>query len=489
MELLSLRVKFRILITGLTCCLLATFLVTVWHLYHIDRLFSEVVNEDIAALQAAEELQTALVMQKGFVTYYFLQGTPHWLEKLEQYNDSFQNWLQKARQTSQNYASREILESIESKYLAYAMARAQVIQLYKDGKREEGANLHWSVRNQFFNIVDLCAKYKRIYKTSINDHFNEVARQKHRLNVVTGSLFLVGIVLACILAFIIFNRVLAPVHDLVVSLQKTLTDSFPGSKNEIIQLSRRVKRLIRNANLTKSQLKASREHLQQTEKLATIGKLGAGVAHSVRNPLTSVKMRLFSLQRSLDLNDVQSEDFEVISEEIRHIDTILSNFLEFSRRPKLKPQPTEIRGIITLALQLMKHRLESYGITITTDIAQNLPRLMLDQDQIKEVLVNLLENACDAMHAGGAIAITAKQGVVEPLGHVIVLTLSDNGPGIHPEICEKVFQPFFSSKEEGTGLGLSIAKRIIEDHGGWISVASPPNQGTTFTITLPCSRQ
>ncbi|WP_462324543.1 ATP-binding protein [Desulfoplanes sp.] len=489
MEILSLRVKFRILITGLACCLMGTFLVTVWHLYHIDRLFSEVINEDIAALQSAEELQTALVMQKGFVTYYFLQGTPHWLAKLDQYHGSFQQWLQKARQTSQNFSSREILDTIESKYLTYAMARAQVIQLYRDGRREEGAKLHWSVRNQFFNIVDLCAKYKKIHKTSIDEHFSEVARQKHRLNVVTGSLFLIGITLASVLAFIIFNRVLAPVHELVVSLQKTLTDSFPGSKNEIIQLSRRVKRLIRNANLTRSQLEESREHLQQTEKLATIGKLGAGVAHSVRNPLTSVKMRLFSLQRSLDLNDVQSEDFDVISEEIRHIDTILSNFLEFSRRPKLKPQPTELRGIIILAIQLMKHRLESYGIAITTDIGPNLPRLMLDQDQIKEVLVNLLENACDVMHEGGEIFIGAKQGIVDPLGHVVVLTIDDNGPGISPETKEKVFQPFFSSKEEGTGLGLSIAKRIIEDHDGWISVASTTGEGTTFTITLPCSRK
>jgi signal transduction histidine kinase len=488
MEHLSLRGKFRILIIGLSCCLLGTFLVTVWHLYHIDRLFSEVINEDIAALQAAEELQTALVMQKGFVTYYFLQGSPHWLDKLDNHNESFQRWLQKARQTGQNVSSREILDTIESQYLNYAMARARVIQLYKDGKREQGAELHWSVRSQFFSIVDLCSKYKQIYKASITNHFEKVARQKNRLNQITGSLFLVGITLAGILAFIIFNKVLAPIHELVVSLQKTLSDSVHGSKNEIMQLSAKVKRLITNADQTRSQLEASREHLQQTEKLATIGKLGAGVAHSVRNPLTSVKMRLFSLQRSLDLDDVQSEDFDVISEEIRHIDTILSNFLEFSRRPKLKPQPTEIRSIITQALQLMKHRLESYGITITTDIGQNLSRLMLDQDQMKEVLINLLENACDAMNSGGTISISAKQGVVDPLGHVIVLTIADNGPGMSAELRDKIFQPFFSSKEEGTGLGLSIAKRIIEDHGGWISVTSKPDKGTSFTITLPCGK-
>jgi len=488
MELLSLRVKFRILIIGLVMCILTTFLVTVWHLYHIDRLFSEVVNEDIAALQAAEELQTALVMQKGFVTYYFLQGTPHWLTKLEEYNQSFQDWLQKARQTSHDSTTMEILDTIESKYLAYAMARAQVIQLYKDGKRDQGAQLHWTVRHQFFNIVDLCTKYKNIYKNSINNHFLNVGKQKHRLNIITGTLFLIGFAFACILAFIIFNRVLAPIHELVLALQKTLSDSFPGSKNEIILLSRRVKRLIRNVNQTRTKLEESREHLQQNEKLATIGKLGAGVAHSVRNPLTSVKMRLFSLQRSLKLNNVQEEDFEVISEEIRHIDTILSNFLEFSRRPKLKPQQSDLSEIITMALQLMRHRLESYGITARNTIQETLPQLMLDQDQIKEILVNLLENACDAMNNGGEIIISAKQGVVEPLGHVVVMTVTDNGPGIPDELQDKIFQPFFSAKEEGTGLGLSIAKRIIEDHGGWISASSKVDEGTTFTITLPCGR-
>ena len=486
MELLSLRIKFRILIIGLTVCILSTFMVTVWHLYHIDRLFSDVVNEDIAALQAAEELQTALVMQKGFVTYYFLQGTPNWLTKLEQYNTSFQAWIQKARQTSHDYTTMEILDTIESKYLTYAMARAQVIQLYKDGKRDQGAKLHWSVRDQFFTIVDLCTKYKTIYKNSIANHLLNVKTQKQRLNIMTGSLFLIAVTLAGILAFIIFYRVLAPVHDLVEALQQPLSDSSPGSKNEIIQLSRRVQCLISKANQTRSKLEKSQEHLQQNEKLATLGKLGAGVAHSVRNPLTSVKMRLFSLQRSLTLDTVQKEDFEVISEEIRHIDTILSNFLEFSRRPKLKSQISTLEEVIDMALQLMRHRLESYGITATKDIREKLPSLMLDQDQIKEVLVNLLENAGDAMNDGGTIIIAAKQGVVEPLGHVVVMTVTDNGPGIPEELQKKIFQPFFSAKEEGTGLGLNIAKRIIEDHGGWISVKSKSNEGTTFTITLPC---
>jgi signal transduction histidine kinase len=282
---------------------------------------------------------------------------------------------------------------------------------------------------------------------------------------------------------LIFKKVLEPIRQLVQETENPR--QFLRFEDEIKTLSTHIHTLIRNVDQTKNKLEVSREHLQQTEKLAMVGKLAAGVAHSIRTPLTSVKMRLFSLERSLKLNEVQKKDFEVISEEIRHIDTIMTNFLEFSRRPKLKTQPFDPSEPVQLALQLMRHRLESYGVKVKIEKDTALPRAMLDMDQLKEVIVNILENACDAMEQGGKIHIQIQKGVVEPLGHVVRIKISDNGPGIPAHLQEKIFQPFFSTKEEGTGLGLSIAKRIIEDHNGWINVQSKTGEGTVFTITLP----
>ncbi len=255
---------------------------------------------------------------------------------------------------------------------------------------------------------------------------------------------------------------------------------------EMTALSQRVHSLMENVDQTQSELQQSRAHLLQAEKLAMVGKLAAGVAHTIRNPLTSVNMRLFSLERSLELSQTQQEDFEVISEEVRHIDTIVQNFLEFARPPKLKIQSISPSEVVDMALQLLRHRLESYGVQVELDREHRLPMIEADPEQLKEVLINLLVNGCEAMGEGGLIVIREEEGVVEPLGRVVVIRVKDNGPGIPKSVRDQVFQPFFSTKEEGTGLGLSIAYRIVEEHGGWLSLKSKEGEGTTFTITLPC---
>jgi len=219
--------------------------------------------------------------------------------------------------------------------------------------------------------------------------------------------------------------------------------------------------------------------------MALVGKLAAGVAHSIRNPLTSVKMRLFSLERHLELSSTQKEDLEVISEEIRHIDNIVRSFLEFSRPPKLQMQKTSLSDVVDSALTLLSHRLESYGVTVEVKRAERLPEIGGDPEQLKEVLVNLILNSCEAMVDGGKITIQEGKGQVVPLGRVAFLKYSDNGPGVPASIRDKIFQPFYSTKEEGTGLGLSIASRIIQEHSGFIELTSREGEGAIFIITLP----
>ena len=175
----------------------------------------------------------------------------------------------------------------------------------------------------------------------------------------------------------------------------------------------------------------------------------------------------------------------MISEEIRHIDAIVRNFLEFSRPPKLKMQRISPSDVVDGAVQLLRYRLESYGVAVKLLRDGKLPEILADPDQLKEVLVNLLVNACEVMVSGGVITIREEERPDPALGQVVVIRVSDTGPGIPESIRDQVFQPFFSTKEEGTGLGLSIATRIIEDHGGLAGSAANENEGATFIITLP----
>ncbi|MDY6910572.1 MAG: ATP-binding protein [Thermodesulfobacteriota bacterium] len=484
---LSLRARILVLLGVLIGVNCAGALVTLWYTKRTQVLYTSMVDRDVEALLAAQKLESSLVMQKGFVTYYFLNRDPQWLTQLSDYHGRFEDWLQRARQSAYLEEAREILNAIESEYIRYAQARDRVVHLYKEGKVEEGAELHWKVRDQFHAIYDLTEAYKRLHEARILETRERYSAQAELVTGLAWSAIPATIVVGFVLGSILFGQVLEPIRRMAL-------DSLPEGDltrvgDEVKALSRRVRSLMDDVDEAHSQLEESREHLMQSEKLALVGKLAAGVAHSIRNPLTSVKMRLFSLERSLKLDTTQREDLEVISEEIRHIDTILRNFLEFSRPPKLKMQRISPSDVVDMTLQLLRHRLESYGVEVKVQRERRLPKISADPEQLKEVLVNLLLNACEAMTEGGVIQIREEEGVVPPRGRTLVIRVTDSGPGIPETLQDKVFEPFFSTKEEGSGLGLSIAKRIIEDHGGWMQVSSTGRQGTTFVIALPCEEQ
>ena len=165
-------------------------------------------------------------------------------------------------------------------------------------------------------------------------------------------------------------------------------------------------------------------------------------------------------------------------------ENFLENFLEFSRPPKLVMQRVSPSVIVDNALQLLTHRIKSYGVEVQLVRAQRLPEVMADPEQLKEVLVNIVINACEELTEGGTIVISETISG-DGSQRKAVLKISDSGAGIHPSIQEKIFQPFFTTKEEGTGLGLSIAVRIIEEHGGKIALDPSAQGGATFIISLP----
>lgn len=454
-----------------------------WYTYKMERLLTSIIYKDLTAFQTAEDLVTALVNQKGFVSYYFIDGNPDWLRQLGEYRQIFKQRLLEATSHTENDEEKETISLIKSEYADYIALKNRVIAYYEAGEYPAGTKLHQSVRNHFFKILNLCETYKGMHTQRIIQASDQSYAQARNLRVIAGAAMFAGLSLAVLLAFLLVNHILDPVRRLAREADRE-KESLK-STNEIKALSSSVRGLIKDVNHTESELQKSREHLLQAEKMVLVGQLAAGMAHSIRNPFTSVKMRLFSLGRSLDLSGSQEEDFEVISEEIRHIDTIVQNFLEFSRPPRLKMQQISPSVIVDLTIQLLEHRLKSYDVTISITRKRPLPEIQADPEQLKEVLVNLIVNACESMENGGSIVIREEEAFAEPLNRVAVIRVNDDGPGINESIKDRVLEPFFTTKEEGTGLGLSIVARIIEEHGGWLDVASEEGVGTTFIITLP----
>jgi signal transduction histidine kinase len=480
---LSLRRRILLLIASLAIINVSGSAITLWYAYKTQNLNHSMVNKDLAALIAAQNLETALVMQKGFLTYYFMTDSPEWLEKLKKHHEDFQIWLIQAREINQSTQGVKILNEIESRYIRFVFDREKIIELYTSGEKKEGASKHWNVRNQFFKIHELTGQFKKIQEDKINDSSQSLRSLSLKIKYIAVAAIPFVMLLSIFLTMILFSHVLNPIHKL--ALEADLKEIPGGLENEIEALKNRVHHLIMDIGQTHAKLEESQEHLVQSERLAMVGKLAAGVAHSVRNPLTSVKMRLFTLERSLTLTLEQKEDLDVISEEIRHIDTILRNFLEYARPPKLNCQLHSPSDVVDLTIQLLKHRIESYRVDINVERRQKLPKVMLDSDQLKEVLVNLIINSCEAMGENGKITIIEEKIQNDPYHQTAVIRVKDNGPGISPELKEKIFEPFFSSKEEGSGLGLSIAKRIMKEHGGELQAEFDEEPGATFTIIMP----
>jgi signal transduction histidine kinase len=235
------------------------------------------------------------------------------------------------------------------------------------------------------------------------------------------------------------------------------------------------------------QLSQSRALIERQEKLASLGVLAAGVAHEVRNPLTAIKFRLFSLKSSLPDEFTNHEDLTVVDGEINRLERIVKDFLQFARpmEPELASVP--VSPLLQDVQGLLRAELEKRSIQLRTEVQASM-FLRADKQQLRQTLINLIQNAADSIGQGGVITLAARQGrasIADTEQPVVTIEVIDTGKGIPPEVQKRIFDPFFSTKEGGTGLGLSIASRIIEKHGGFIQYFTQPDRGTTFSLVLP----
>jgi two-component system cell cycle sensor histidine kinase/response regulator CckA len=237
------------------------------------------------------------------------------------------------------------------------------------------------------------------------------------------------------------------------------------------------------------ELLAMTQQLWQSSKLATMGELAAGIAHELNNPLATVSLRTEFLLRQCADDEPKRLALNIIEQEVERMGKLVGNLLQFSRRNHAQISTIDVYQEIENSLDFIKHHLRSRQIGLVREFAGAIPPLHADNQQLRQVFLNLLTNASDAMTQGGTLTLRVAAGRTERGASVIVIEFADTGTGIKPEDLSKVWEPFFTTKEEGkgTGLGLAICRRIVEEHHGTINIESEVGQGTTVRITLPAA--
>ena len=315
-------------------------------------------------------------------------------------------------------------------------------------------------------------------------------RQKALLILI--SIIVAGMALAVGLGYILANKIMNPVHQLIKASQQVTKGSLtpeigPLSKDEEMRI---LQNTFKDMVVAMGRRRAETENrLLQSEKQASVGRLAAGVAHEINNPLTGVLTYTHMLLRRKDLEGEIRSDLQTIAESTERVRKIVKGLLDFSRQTKLDQEPTDVNMLIRSVISPMENQALVKGVSIKFDPGENLPMLTLDRNQFQSVLINLIINALDATEPGGNINIYTSTGLsASDTGHKgVEITIADTGSGIPPDNLDKLFDPFFTTKEvgQGTGLGLSVSYGIVQRHRGTIRVQSELGKGSTFFIWIP----
>jgi two-component system NtrC family sensor kinase len=227
------------------------------------------------------------------------------------------------------------------------------------------------------------------------------------------------------------------------------------------------------------QLEEKQAQIIRAEKMAAVGRLAASVAHEINNPLQAIALHL-QLLVDESLSSGGQRRLGVVEQEFSRIAGIVGRLLDFQRPTEGQRQPVNVVATLGYVLMLAEKQLQRFSVKLMQNLPHNLPPAWAVENQLKQVFLNLILNAAEAMPDGGQLSITACHDVEK-----LYIEFADTGPGLSPEVQAHLFEPFYTTKAEGSGLGLAVSHEIIANHGGALRVHSTPGAGATFTVTLP----
>ena len=313
-----------------------------------------------------------------------------------------------------------------------------------------------------------------------------------RTFAIFAPVTLAGLLAAGIIAWKLASRISRPISSLASASDAIARGEFSHmlpvqSPDEIGSLTRTFNTMARSLKERDELLKErTRLQLTRSERLASVGRLAAGVAHEINNPLTGVLTFAHMLLRNARENSQDKEDIQTIIDATTRCKEIVRGLLEFSRQDEPHKRLSDLNSVLHEALNLTQNQARINRVNVVEELDPALPHLVIDANQIQQVAVNVIVNAIDAMSDGGRLTVRTRS-IDENDSKWVEFDISDTGCGIPPENLEHIFDPFFTTKPtgKGTGLGLAIAYGIVTEHGGEISVATQADRGTTITVRLP----
>ncbi len=486
---------------------LALVAACIFGLFYLNDLHveaSDVLSENEKSTRAAMRLETST---RGLIHLLQEPGEGDLSDKITEQSQQIQQDLNDAQELANWEEEKELVQKIRRGLETFDQNRIQL------AASSRGKPLSRAARGELANLLEEQVLAPSTDLQRYNSRQIEESDRRNRRIVTTlkwGLVILgIGVPLSgLLLGYAVARSLHHSIYQLSVGIQDaagrlnrtlgSVTLEEEGDRATLPNLHRRVQEIVREIERVVNQLQQREREVVRAEQLAAVGQVAAGVAHELRNPLTSIKMLVQTGLEGHSPSGLPAEDLSVVENEVRRMEQCIQVFLDFARPPTPERRDADLTEVLRRALALVEGRARRQNVTVNVAAPTSPLVVKIDPEQIHQVLVNLLLNALDALPHGGAVDVELHlnedkgNGSMEPIGdgwaaknHWVEVRIRDNGSGISPRIRQRLFEPFVSSKETGLGLGLSICKRLIEDHGGAIRGDNLPQGGAEFAFTLP----
>ena len=373
---------------------------------------------------------------------------------------------------------KDVLETIVMKSAEMLNARGALVRILNSGTRQLELGAAYGLSDQYVSkgpipseeiITDLCRQNRIIM---IRDILNDPRVQHPKEALAEGIRMMID----------------APItyrDDVLGVLRIYFDEPREFSEEEfhyIILIAERGASVIQRAQLIEIQESRYDQLALQTEKLSALGRMAAGIAHEINNPLAGILLFSSNLLKKAPEEGPFREGLEIIVQETLRCKAIIQDLLEFSRASEPKTSLANVNNVIERAIHLLENEFRLRHIRLEVDLSKQLPEILIDENQMEQIFVNLLLNAIQAIEEQGTVTILSN---FTSDRRNVAIEVSDTGCGISPENMSKIFEPFFSTKVKGTGLGLALTYGIVQKHGGHVYAFSQPNQGSRFIVELP----
>jgi signal transduction histidine kinase len=471
--------------------LLGTCLIGVWSINRLQSNRATILSKNVRSLQEAQEMEIRLRQLRFHAFLYLMDPTPARRALVDEDHSQFEQALAESRELAILPEERKLIESVESGYRRYRAELDSPSRLPSPGPSRADL-LRWADAHPVHNLLAPCEELLRVNRQAMEVTAREsqaVGDQSQTVLLVLGVLgptggLLCGFGVAWGLSRSI-TRLRVHLRDASAHLDQELGSLRVSGEGDLHQLDQQMEQVVSRVREVVARSQQQQREMLRTEQLAAVGQLAASMAHEVRNPLTSIKLLVSAALRSQPHKVLSPEDLQVIHNQIGRLEGKVQELLDFARPPDAVRESCDLRELVNHALDLVKARIQQFGVQLSLDLPEQPVVAAIDRDQFTSVMVNLILNALDAMTHGGQLAITLRE---TPSGD-IRLAVADTGSGIDSAIAGRLFTPFASTKQTGTGLGLSICHRVVSNHGGTIRGENRLEGGAVFTILLPAQNR